>query len=283
MNGVLVVDKPAGMTSHDVVDRVRKVLGTRKVGHAGTLDPEATGVLVVGVGTATRLLDYAKDAPKRYTAVASFGTTTTTQDATGEVIETRPIDLDETKVQAAIEGFRGPIEQIPPMVSAVKIGGERLYKKARRGEEVDRPSRTVTIYSLELVDLSDDRATLDVTCSAGTYIRTLVHDLGEVLGCGAHMASLRRTEAAGFGEGEALGLDELDAADLRPLSDAVRTLHQAFIDDVAASLVKDGRKLPLEGEFEGLDGPVALIHDDDVLAIYRRSGDELVAEKVLPR
>ena len=283
MNGVLVVDKPAGMTSHDVVDRVRKVLGTRKVGHAGTLDPDATGVLVVGVGTATRLLDYAKDAPKRYTAVARFGTTTTTQDASGEVVETRTVELDEARVSAALDRFRGDIEQIPPMVSALKIGGERLYKKARRGEEVERPARTVTIHVLELTELSDDTATLDVTCSAGTYIRTLVHDLGEVLGCGAHLASLRRTEAAGFHEGDAIGLDDLSDADLRPLTDAVRTMHQAFIDDTAALLVKDGRKLPLEGEFEVLDGPVALIHEDDVLAIYRRSGDELVAEKVLPR
>ena len=283
MNGVLVVDKPAGMTSHDVVDRVRKALGTRKVGHAGTLDPDATGVLVVGVGAATRLLDYAKDAPKRYTAVARFGTTTTTQDASGEVVETRPVDLDEPGLEAALERFRGPIEQVPPMVSAVKIGGERLYKKARRGEEVERPARTVTVHALELVAFSDDTATLDVVCSAGTYIRTLVHDLGQVLGCGAHLASLRRTEAAGFNEGDAIELDDVAEKNLRPLSDAVRTMHQAFIDDTAALLVKDGRKLPLEGEFEALDGPVALIHDDDVLAVYRRAGDELVAEKVLPR
>ena len=283
MNGVLVVDKPAGMTSHDVVDRVRKALGTRKVGHAGTLDPDATGVLVVGVGSATRLLDYAKDAPKRYTAVALFGTTTSTQDASGEVVETRPVDVDVARLTDALERFRGPIEQVPPMVSAVKIGGERLYKKARRGEEVERPARTVTIHSLELVGFSDDTATLDVTCSAGTYVRTLVHDLGEALGCGAHLASLRRTEAAGFGEGDAIELDDVAETNLRPLSDAVRTMHQAFIDDTAALLVKDGRKLPLEGEFEVLDGPVALIHDDDVLAIYRRAGDELVAEKVLPR
>ena len=283
MNGVLVLDKPPGMTSHDVVDRVRRSLGTRKVGHAGTLDPDATGVLVIGVGTATRLLDYAKDAPKRYTAVARFGTTTTTQDASGEVVETRPVDVTEDDVSEALERFRGTIEQIPPMVSAVKVGGERLYRKARRGEEVERPARTVTIYSLDLVDFAGDEAMLDVLCSAGTYIRTLIHDLGDALGCGAHMASLRRTEAAGFTEEEALALDDVGVDALRPLSDAVRTMHQAFIDDVAADLVKDGRRLPLDGDFEVLDGPVALIHEDDVLAVYRRAGDELVAEKVLPR
>lgn len=283
MNGVLVVDKPAGMTSHDVVARVRKALGTRKVGHAGTLDPDATGVLVLGIGTATRLLDYAKEMPKRYTAVARFGTTTTTQDASGEVVETRPVAFGHDELSAALDRFRGPIEQIPPMVSAVKVGGERLYKKARRGEEVERPARSVTIHALELIDFSGDEAILDVTCSAGTYIRTLIHDLGATLGCGAHMASLRRTEAAGFSEADGVPLDDVTVNALRPLTDAVRGMHQAFVDDEAARLVKDGRRLPLEGEFEVLDGPVALIYDDDVLAVYRRDGEELVAEKVLPR
>ena len=283
MNGVLVVDKPPGMTSHDVVDRVRRVLGTRKVGHAGTLDPDATGVLVLGIGSATRLLDYATQAPKRYLAVARFGTATSTQDASGEVIETRPVDLHADDVETALKRFRGAIEQTPPMVSAVKVGGERLYRKARRGEEVARAARTVTIYDLELTAFSGDEATLDVTCSAGTYIRTLIHDLGAELGCGAHMATLRRTEAAGFREDEALPLDDVTVDGLRPLTDAVRTIRQATIDDGAALLVKDGRRLPPESDLEGVDGLVALIHDGDVLAVYRRAGDELVAEKVMPR
>ena len=283
MNGVLVVDKPPGMTSHDVVDRVRRALGTRKVGHAGTLDPDATGVLVLGVGAATRLLDYAKAEPKTYVAVARFGTTTTTQDASGEVVETRPVDLDEARVHAALERFRGPIEQIPPMVSAIKVGGERLYRKARRGEEIERPARTVTIHELDLTGFTVSEATLHVRCSAGTYVRTLIHDLGQALGCGAHMASLRRTEAAGFGEADAIPLDEVTSEALRPMIDATRVMHQAFIDDAAAKLVKDGRRLPLDGDFDVLDGPVALIHDNELLAVYRRSGDELVAEKVLPR
>ena len=138
MDGVLVIDKPAGMTSHDVVDRIRKTFRTRKVGHAGTLDPDATGVLILGIGRATRFLAYSQAAPKRYKAVARFGITTSTQDASGEVIHEVEAAFSEDDLRSALEGFRGEIEQIPPMVSAVKVGGERLYKKARRGEEVER-------------------------------------------------------------------------------------------------------------------------------------------------
>ncbi len=150
-NGIVVVDKPAGMTSHDVVDQVRRVFGTRKVGHAGTLDPDATGILVLGLGHATRLLSFAQEGRKRYSAMASFGTTTSTQDASGEVIEERPVHIDEPAVRAAAASFVGEIQQIPPMVSAVKVGGERLYEKARRGEVVERKLRTVTIHALALL------------------------------------------------------------------------------------------------------------------------------------
>lgn len=225
MDGILVIDKPAGMTSHDVVDEVRKRLGTRKVGHGGTLDPDATGVLVIGVGRATKILSYAQGGPKRYTAVARFGITTSTQDASGKVIETREAIIDADDVVRVLKAFEGEIEQIPPMVSAVKIGGERLYKKARRGETVDRPARTVTVYEIELVDFSPDgpRATLDVRCSAGTYMRTLVHDLGVALGCGAHLESLRRTAAGGFTEADAVALDSVDEHALRPVPDAMQS------------------------------------------------------------
>ena len=152
MDGVLVVDKPAGMTSHDAVDEVRHRLGTRRVGHAGTLDPDATGVLVMGVGRATRLLAYAQAAAKRYRAEVAFGVETTTQDASGEVVARADAGwLSRAEVEAALPAFRGAIEQVPPMVSAVKVGGERLYRKARRGEEVARAPRRVTVHALELV------------------------------------------------------------------------------------------------------------------------------------
>jgi len=227
MDGVLVIDKPAGMTSHDVVDEVRKRLGMRKVGHGGTLDPDATGVLIVGVGRATKILSYAQGGPKRYTAVARFGITTSTQDASGTVIETRAAIISAEDVTRALTAFEGEIEQVPPMVSAVKIGGERLYKKARRGETVDRPARNITVYAIALVGWSDDgpRATLDVRCSAGTYVRTLVHDLGAALGCGAHLESLRRTAAGGFTEADAVALANVDERALRPVDAAMRALQ----------------------------------------------------------
>lgn len=283
-NGVLVVDKPAGMTSHDVVDRVRKVFGTKKVGHAGTLDPDATGVLVLGLGHATRLLSFAQAGLKRYTAVAGFGATTTTQDASGDVVETRPVDLDRASVERVAASFVGDIEQLPPMVSAVKIGGERLYRKARRGEEVERPPRQITIESLELLDLAESppEATFDVRCSAGTYIRTLVHDIGAALGCGAHMRSLRRTEASGFSETDAIALEQVTTEDLRPTLEIVRTLPRLAADEEAARMVADGRPLPADAAGIAEDQQTAVVAGDRLLAIYKRSGDRLVAQKVLP-
>ena len=283
-NGVLVVDKPAGMTSHDVVARVRRIFNTRKVGHAGTLDPDATGILVLGLGNATRLLSFAQTGPKRYLATASFGSTTTTQDASGEVVETRPVDVDAAAVRSAAAGFVGDIEQIPPMVSAVKVGGERLYKKARRGEEVERRPRPVTIHSLELLGFEPEppEASFDVVCSPGTYIRTLVHDIGQVLGCGAHLKTLRRTEASGFTEADAVALDEVTVSDLRPAVEAVASLPRVVIAEDAMKLVADGRPVPADDAI-GEDQSVALVAHDELVAVYRRRGDQLVADKVLAR
>lgn len=282
--GVLVVDKPAGMTSHDVVDRVRKIFDTRKVGHAGTLDPDATGVLVLGLGNATRLLSFAQEGPKRYLAEAAFGKTTSTQDASGEVLQERPVSFDEVALRAAASSLVGQIQQIPPMVSAVKVGGERLYKKARRGETVEREPRTVTIESLEVTAFEPpDRAAFDIVCSAGTYVRTLIHDIGEALGCGGHMTKLRRTAASGFSEGDATPLESVVPDHLRPAVEIVRALPQLKIDDAAAALVADGRPLrDLEASFE--QGTfVAVVHDGELLAVYESKASTLVAHKVLPR
>lgn len=282
-NGVVVVDKPAGMTSHDVVDRVRKIFDTRKVGHAGTLDPDATGVLVLGLGTATRLLSFAQDGPKRYLAEAAFGKTTTTQDASGEVLEERPVDIDETSLRDAAHAFVGEIQQIPPMVSAVKVGGERLYQKARRGETVERKARTVTIHKLDVLSFSPpDRAELDIVCTAGTYVRTLIHDIGERLGCGAHMSRLRRIEASGFREQDAVALDSLSGDHLRPPVEIVRALPQKKLDDADAALVSDGRPV-LAGDDYVKGQKVALVHDGELVAIYESKGSTLIAHKVLPR
>lgn len=283
-NGVLVVDKPAGMTSHDVVNEVRKVFDTRRVGHAGTLDPDATGILVLGLGSATRLLSFAQDGPKRYLADARFGRTTTTQDASGEVVEERPVDVDGEALASAAAAFVGEIRQIPPMVSAVKVGGERLYKKARRGETVERQPRAVTIDKFELTGFEPpDRATFDVVCSAGTYVRTLIHDLGERLGCGAHMTKLRRTEASGFAEQDATRLESLSHEDLRPTLEIVRRFPELKLDSATAALVADGRPVPdAEGSFEP-GQMVALVHDGELVAVYESKGSKLVAHKVLPR
>jgi tRNA pseudouridine55 synthase len=294
MDGVVAIDKPSGMTSHDVVAEVRRRLGTKKVGHGGTLDPDATGVLVVGVGRATRFLSYLQSAPKRYRAVARFGVSTTTQDASGEVVETRPARLERAQVEAELSALTGTIDQVPPMVSAVKVGGERLYRKARRGEEVERQTRRVTVHRLELLDLAageGPEATLDVVCSGGTYVRTLVHDLGERLGCGAHLASLRRTEAGGWSENDLVALAQVDAGCLRPLAETVRQLPSIEVRDAEARAVADGR--PLDARpFTALAPAEAALHDGAqvavttegrLLAVYRRAGDRLVADRVVPR
>ncbi len=280
MDGVLVVDKPPGVTSHDVVDAVRRRLRTRKVGHGGTLDPDATGILLLGVGRATRFLSYAQAAPKRYVAGARFGSSTTTQDASGEVVETAEPGFSEAELAEALVALTGEIEQVPPMVSAVKVGGERLYAKARRGEEVERAARRVTVYELELLryDVGAQHATLDVLCSGGTYVRTLIHDLGRALRCGAHMTSLRRTATAGFTEMDAIALDAVDEAALRPLGDAVRDLPRLDVGDEDARAVSHGRPLEIEAP---APGPVALFHEDRLIAVYRASEDGLRPDRVV--
>jgi tRNA pseudouridine55 synthase len=282
LDGVLVIDKPSGMTSHDVVDAVRRRLGTRKVGHAGTLDPDATGVLLIGIGRATRFLSYAQASPKRYEAAARFGIITTTQDASGEVVEERPAAFTRSMLEAALVRFSGVIEQVPPMVSAVKIGGERLYKKARRGEELERPSRRVKIFELELMDFSEGppRAMLNVRCSGGTYVRTLVHDLGLALGCGAHLESLRRVEAGGFSISEAVALKDAGADSLLPLAEAVRELPRLEIDADAARVVATGAPLELTAGVGDGDA-LAIVHTGELLAVYRRRGGRIEAERVV--
>jgi tRNA pseudouridine55 synthase len=215
VDGVLVCDKPAGMTSHDVVARVRRLAGQRRVGHGGTLDPPATGVLVLALGRATRLLPFLPMEPKRYLARIAFGAETDTLDASGTVTATvAAAGVDEAAVRGALRGFLGPQQQVPPMVSAVKVGGERLYAKARRGESVERATRSIVVHALELVDFAGGErpeATVEVTCSGGTYVRSLAADLGRRLGTLAHLAALRRTAAGQFTERHAHTLADLEA------------------------------------------------------------------------
>jgi tRNA pseudouridine55 synthase len=215
--GVLVVDKPAGPTSFEVVQRVRRALGAERAGHAGTLDPAATGVLAVCVDDAVKLQQWLADGDKAYDATVAFGTATSTEDAEGEIVERGdPSRLDAATVAAALARFVGELEQVPPMYSAVRVGGRRLHEAARAGEELPRTPRRVTIHALELVGFEPAEgegalARLAVRCGKGTYVRTLAADLGRAVGVPAHLAALRRTMASGFALGQATALEEVEA------------------------------------------------------------------------
>lgn len=216
MDGVLIIDKPAGMTSHDVVNRVRRILKTKRVGHTGTLDPFATGVLVLLVGKATRLAQFVDKATKEYIADIRFGFSTDTGDLTGKRLsEEQDVSFSVAEFEAVLQNFRGEIEQVPPMYSAKKVDGKKLYEMARKGEIVDRKPASVTILELELIDhdLSslDKSARIRVVCSAGTYIRTLAEDIGRELGVGAHLTDLKRTTAGTFGLKDVFALSDLES------------------------------------------------------------------------
>ena len=209
MNGIVIVDKPAGWTSQDVTARLRRVFNTRRIGHGGTLDPMATGVLPVFVGRATRGVEFFEHAEKAYEAVLRLGLTTDTEDVTGEVLEQREVNVSEAEFLGILPQFRGEIQQIPPMYSALKVNGQKLCDLARKGVEVERKSRTVTIFELECLEFTGQTARLRVRCSKGTYIRTLCKDIGEALGCGGCMASLRRVSAGEYTIAEAVPLAQL--------------------------------------------------------------------------
>lgn len=230
-NGIIIIDKPAGWTSMDVCAKLRGILHEKRVGHAGTLDPMATGVLPVFIGQATKAVSFAENGRKVYEAVLQLGRVTDTQDTTGETLEERAVTVTADDMRAALPRFLGEIEQIPPMYSAIKVNGQKLYDLARQGKEVARKPRRITIYDLALTeDMGDGRYALRVECSKGTYIRTLCHDLGQALGCGGCMAALRRTEASGFGIGEAVTLEDAareGEALLRPL-DSLFRVYPAF-------------------------------------------------------
>jgi tRNA pseudouridine55 synthase len=253
-DGFAVIDKEPGWTSHDVVAKARGLLGTRKVGHSGTLDPPATGVLVLGVGRATRLLRFVTELPKTYVATMVLGTETSTLDAEGEVTATHDmagVDLDT--VRAAASTFVGAIEQIPPMVSAVKIDGRRLHELAREGIEVERAPRPVTIHALD-VNATDEPGTFELTvsCSSGTYIRTLAADIGFALGGGAHVGTLRRTAIGSFVEADACAIDALGPERLVSLADGLRDRASLVVGDDVAAAVRNGKVL--EQEALGADG-----------------------------
>lgn len=274
--GCVIVDKPPGCTSHDVVDRVRRQLGTRKVGHAGTLDPDATGVLVIGVGTGTKLLQFVTGSDKSYIGELQLGVETSTLDAAGEETARHDMEVTPEQVAAAAAGFLGNIEQIPPMVSAVKVDGRRLHELAREGQEVERQPRPATIGRFDVAPTDDPTVyTLAVDCSSGTYIRTLVADLGHALGGGAHLRRLRRTAVGPFTLDDCCSLDQIE---LRPLVDLVRGMAVIEVDEVVAMQVRNGRSL---GPTPGSGRLVVHGPGGSLLAVYEARDGELRPVKVL--
>jgi len=228
LDGVLLVDKPTDHTSHDVIARLRGKLKMKRIGHAGTLDPMATGVLVVLVGKATRASQYLMSLDKEYAGTIKLGQVTNTQDAEGEVLETRPVPpLTETEVRAAAQSFVGDQYQMPPMFSAIKIDGVPLYKLARKGEEVEREPRFVRISSFEITRFVSPELDFVVRCSKGTYVRTIAHDLGAKLGCGGHLSALRRTATGKFTVAQCLTLDQIQALTLPEIEKRLMPVHEA--------------------------------------------------------
>ena len=209
MNGIVIIDKPAGWTSQDVVSKLRGVLQTRRIGHGGTLDPMATGVLPVFVGRATRGVEFFEHADKTYEAVLRLGVLTDTEDITGTVLERRQVAVTKEQLLSVLEQFKGQIQQIPPMYSAIKVNGQKLYDLARKGKEVERKSRQITIFRLECLDFDGQTAKLLVHCSKGTYIRTLCKDIGMALGCGGCMEQLRRVSAGAYDIAQAVSMEEI--------------------------------------------------------------------------
>lgn len=281
MIGILLVDKPKGITSHDVVSRVRRIFKTKRVGHAGTLDPLADGLLVLAVGPATRFLNSLDLEPKRYEAVVRFGEETSTYDAEGEVICCRPVpkDLDEI-LNDILPSFLGEIIQIPPLFSAIKKDGRPLYDYARRGLEVEVPARQVLIHSLSFARAErEDEGRLTVTCGGGTYIRSLAHDLGQAVGCGGHIVELRRTGAGRFSVDQAKRLEELTAEDLLPLSQALKPLPMICLSSRDEEDIRQGRRIKAATTAD----LAALCTDNgEVFALARRIGEELQPVCVIP-
>jgi len=262
IDGALLLDKALGLSSNAALQQAKRLFGAKKAGHAGTLDPLASGLLIVLFGEATKFAGPQLDGDKEYLATLQLGVTTATGDAEGQVLERKSIPEEvEKAIPAALEKFRGEIEQIPPMYSALKRDGVPLYKLARRGEEVERKPRRVTITELQRVGGSAERPELRVRCSKGTYIRSLAQDIGEALGCGAHLAALRRTASGRFRLEQAASLDVLAGLTpaqreerLLPLSDLLADLPRADLDAPSAARLRNGQTLPIAGLAEGLCG-----------------------------
>ncbi|MBY6186297.1 tRNA pseudouridine(55) synthase TruB [Marinobacter hydrocarbonoclasticus] len=298
VDGVLLLDKPAGISSNDALQRVKRIYNAAKAGHTGALDPLATGMLPICLGEATKFSQFLLDADKRYTVVAKLGQRTTTSDADGEVVSERPVNVTLDQLNDALEGFRGDTMQVPSMYSALKYQGQPLYKYAREGIEVPREARPITVYELVLNRFDGDEVELDVHCSKGTYIRTIVDDLGEVLGCGAHVTFLRRTQVAGYPYARMVTLEQIQnlldqAMDqdrkpkelldplLLPMDTAVATLPEVNMNELVASYLLQGQPVQIPGVPE--EGSVRLTVGDQraFIGLGVINEDGLVAPKRL--
>jgi len=281
--GLIVVDKPAGMTSHDVVSRIRRLARTRRVGHGGTLDPMATGVLVIGVGKATRLLTYVIGSGKRYSATIRLGESTVTDDAEGDIVASKPTDgIDESAIRAGLALQTGTIQQVPSAVSAIKIDGKRAYKMIREGETVDLPARTVVVSTLDVLDIRPATSAasgaavidvdVDVACSSGTYIRAIARDLGAHLGTGGHLTALRRTAVGGFTLDVARTLDQLAEQAGRDDSTAA-DLMSLTLDEAASQFFRRRDADPDEARVLSHGGPLSPIGAAEPYAVFAPSGE----------
>ncbi len=258
LNGVMLLDKPVGLTSNQALQTVKRLLNACKGGHSGSLDPIATGLLPLFFGEATKLTQFLLNADKRYWTVFRLGVSTTTYDSEGEVTATRPVGVTRRDIERALERFRGAIEQVPPMYSAIKHQGEALYKLARAGVEIEREARHVTIHEIKLVSLENDLLTLEIACSKGTYVRSLAHDLGEALGCGAHVVQLRRLGIGQVDIAKAVPLDRLQSLEspdervqlLLPVDSVLHEVPDVHLTPLAAHYLKQGQSVSTQHGFK---------------------------------
>lgn len=272
-SGFVVVDKPEGITSHDVVAKIRRALNTKKVGHAGTLDPMATGVLVLGINDGTKFLSFITDGKKRYRGTIRLGASTITDDREGEIIATSPTEqINDEEIRSQLKKFLGPILQRPSSVSAIKIDGVRSYDRVRRGESIELPAREVEIFSLNIVSINRNAhldIEIDVTCSAGTYIRAIARDLGTALGVGGHLITLRRTEVSPFTLSD---ISTMDSPQIRPLAESLAgVMPSRLVDSNEISELRFGRFLSRSP----FDGPgIAIDSNNQVVAVIENHGDQ---------
>lgn len=251
IHGVILLDKPLGMSSNQALQKVKWIFNAKKAGHTGSLDPLATGLLPLCFGQATKVSEYLLDSHKKYRTVIRLGETTDTLDSEGEVLETRPVNVTEAQIEAALDQFRGKIKQVPPMYSALKKDGQPLYKLARKGQNIERPARDMTVHSLKATLIDKQHVELQVHCSSGFYIRSLAHDLGEVLGCGAHVVELRRTDIKSISVSDAVSIDFLESAPLeevlQPIDSLLGDMPKLEISDEQAVSLTQGKVTPAQG------------------------------------